>query len=231
MLKRKLIDFSLGKKSIFVLLFIFFSIFCYSQNINGQWERDINGNKVILIFNDGLFEFGTVSTNGTRNFPGFKAEYMASNNILTFLNSGGTGIYAESMKFQYQINGNILLLQALNANARVAMIEGRYTRMSNSRQTVPSDNRPLITIINNTGYTIWYVYVKPSSSNNWGDDILYSDQVLTNGQSVSVRLGQALNIVDKYDICIIDSDEDSYTKWNVTIKNNATITFTIRDLD
>jgi len=94
-----------------------------------------------------------------------------------------------------------------------------------------TDNRPTITIVNRTGYTIWYVYVSSSTSNNWGDDILYSDQVLTNGQSINVILGQPLNVTNRYDIRIIDLDGDSYTKWNVLVSNNATITFTFDDFD
>ena len=103
--------------------------------------------------------------------------------------------------------------------------------VTGSNQSSTTDNRPLITIINRTGFTIWYVYVSPTTSTSWGSDILRPDQVLTNGQSINIRLGQPLNQTNRYDIRIIDLDGDSYTKRNVLISNNATITFTFDDFD
>jgi len=102
---------------------------------------------------------------------------------------------------------------------------------NNSTQPNTTDNRPLITIINNTGYTVWYVYVTPSTADHWGDDLLRPDQVLRNGESVSIRLGQQLSVVNRYDIQLIDLDGDSYTKWDIIITPNARITFIFDDID
>ena len=85
-----------------------------------------------------------------------------------------------------------------------------------------------ITIVNRTGYTVWYVYVSPRASDTWGADLLGSD-VLPNGQSVRVPLPQSAN--NQYDIRIVDRDSDSYTKSNINVVPNQTIEFTIWDLD
>ena len=86
-----------------------------------------------------------------------------------------------------------------------------------------------ITIVNATGYTVWYVYVSPSDDTNWGLDLLDSDQVLPNGESFTYQLPRPLS--KAYDICLVDSDEDSYTKWNVNLSSGSVIIFTFDDYD
>lgn len=93
-----------------------------------------------------------------------------------------------------------------------------------------SGNVPTVRITNNTGYNIWYVYVSPTSSDAWGSDFL-GDDVLMRGQSISVRLPSPLNVQNRYDIMLEDSEGDTYTKANVLITPNATVEFTILDLD
>jgi len=90
---------------------------------------------------------------------------------------------------------------------------------------------PSITIENNTGYTIYYVYISETTSDSWGQDRLRSDQIISNGQSVSIQLTTPLSRVNKYDIRLLDSDGDEYTKFNVTVSNNSRIVFTKDDLD
>ena len=90
---------------------------------------------------------------------------------------------------------------------------------------------PPITIVNNTGYEVWFVLISPSSHDHWGRDRLASDQVLRNGQSVTVNLPYPINEENEYDIQLIDLDEDSYTKWNVRVSPNARIVFTFDDFD
>ena len=102
---------------------------------------------------------------------------------------------------------------------------------SSSGQTAATYNGPPVTIVNNTGYVIYYLYVSPATSDSWGEDRLAADQVIGNRETVSVRLPHAINEVNKYDIMIVDSDGDTYSKYNVTLTANGTVTFTIRDLD
>jgi len=90
---------------------------------------------------------------------------------------------------------------------------------------------PPVTIVNNTGYLILYVYISPTSSNRWGSDRLASNQVLPNRQSVTLRLPYMLNDTDRYDIMLEDEDGDSYTKFDVKVKANQQIVFTFNDID
>ena len=112
----------------------------------------------------------------------------------------------------------------LRANQRIEF------RLSDIDDTSPlfTASNSFITLINNTGYTIFYVYVSPSSSNNWGIDLLGEDVLLT-GNSVRVPLPENTN--EQYDIKLIDLDEDSYTRMNVRLVNNQQIEFTIMDID
>ena len=74
---------------------------------------------------------------------------------------------------------------------------------------------PSITIVNNTGYEVWYVYISQTTSSTWGDDFLDPNQVLRNGESATFTLPFPLNVVNRYDIHLIDLDGDSYTQWDV----------------
>jgi len=103
-------------------------------------------------------------------------------------------------------------------------------RQSGTQPQQPSGTQPAqITIVNNTGYTIWYVYISPSTESNWGSDRLGSNQTIRNGQSVTLNLPDPT--VTQYDIRIKDSDGDTYTKKNVRVTANSRIVFTFDDFD
>jgi len=90
---------------------------------------------------------------------------------------------------------------------------------------------PFVTIVNNTGYLVYYLYISPTTSDTWGEDRLASNQTLPNGQSVSVRLPYPLSVTDKYDIMLEDLDGDTYSKFNVTVMANSSIVFRFSDID
>jgi hypothetical protein len=89
---------------------------------------------------------------------------------------------------------------------------------------------PRVTIVNNTGYMVYYVYISQTATDDWEEDIM-GDDVLPNGDSVRVRLSYSLNVTNRYDIRLEDEDGDTYTKWNVLITPDSRIVFTISDLD
>ena len=99
-----------------------------------------------------------------------------------------------------------------------------------SSQTMPSGTQQTqLTIVNNTGYTIWYAYISPSTDNEWGPDRLAGDQIINNRESVTLNL--LLPVAERYDIMLEDSDGDTYTKGNLRITANTRIVFTFDDFD
>jgi len=94
-----------------------------------------------------------------------------------------------------------------------------------------AQNLPSITLVNNTGYTVWYVYISQTASDSWGNDWLASNEILRSGSAVTFTLPYPLNVVNRYDIKIVDSDGDSYTKWDVRVNANSRIVFTFDDFD
>jgi hypothetical protein len=93
------------------------------------------------------------------------------------------------------------------------------------------ESNPTLTIVNNTGGMIWFVYMSPSTDTTWGDDWLADDQVLPNGQSVTVILLYPLRTQNMYDIMLRDPDGNTYTKYGVTLTGNDMVIFNADDLD
>jgi hypothetical protein len=93
-----------------------------------------------------------------------------------------------------------------------------------------AQNRPSIKIINNTGFTIYYIFVSPASDEEWGEELLGED-FLEKDESFDAVLPLPLNQVSVYDIRLVDEDGDRYYKWGLTVTNNAWIVFTLDDLD
>jgi hypothetical protein len=93
-------------------------------------------------------------------------------------------------------------------------------------------NAMLVKIVNNTGYDVYMMYMNQSTSKNWGRDIMEKSEILENGDSYEVyHLPYPLDVVNHYDICLIDANGQSYTKLNVLITRNTQIVFTSQDLD
>ncbi|MCL2519507.1 MAG: hypothetical protein FWE37_00685 [Spirochaetaceae bacterium] len=86
-----------------------------------------------------------------------------------------------------------------------------------------------ITIVNRTGFTVFFVYFSPVADNYWGPNRLRSNQVLRNGQSVTLPLPHPLNVTNRYDFRLVDLDGDSYIKQNILVTNNSAIIFTFSD--
>ena len=95
----------------------------------------------------------------------------------------------------------------------------------------PVANGPPITIVNNTGYTVYYVRISSTASDSWGSDRLGSDEILNNGYAATVNLPYPIDVVNRYDIQLEDSDGDTYTKYNVLVTSGSRIIFTFDDFD
>ena len=97
-------------------------------------------------------------------------------------------------------------------------------------QSSQSAELPIITVVNNTGYTCYNLYLSPASTDNWEEDVL-GDNILENGKSIRVTLAYPLSRENIYDFMMVDLDGDSYTKWGVTLTENAEISFAFSDID
>jgi len=83
---------------------------------------------------------------------------------------------------------------------------------------------PSVTIVNNTGFDIYFLYVSHANSDGWEEDVL-GNNILENGNSIQVSLPRG----GRWDIKLEDEDGDSYTKYG--IKANSQTVFTLDDLD
>jgi hypothetical protein len=97
-------------------------------------------------------------------------------------------------------------------------------------QSAQSTNLPVITVVNNTGYRCYYLYLSPITTDDWEEELL-GDKILESGQGVRVTLEHPLSRENRYDFKMIDLDGDSYTKWNVLLTEGAVVIFTFDDLD
>ncbi|GHT80634.1 hypothetical protein FACS1894130_12080 [Spirochaetia bacterium] len=93
-----------------------------------------------------------------------------------------------------------------------------------------AQSSPRVTIVNNTGFTIYYIYISQTAADEWEEDVL-DDDVLLDGDSITVTLAYPLTVTNRYDIMLEDEDGDTYTKWDILITPDARIIFTIKDLD
>ena len=85
-----------------------------------------------------------------------------------------------------------------------------------------------VTISNDTGYNIWYVYISASNSDSWGSDRL-GDEVIMDGDSFDFCMpGFGNNCT--FDVKVVDSDGDSYVKMEVDLCDTGYLSFSLSDL-
>ena len=82
------------------------------------------------------------------------------------------------------------------------------------------------TLINNTSTTIAYIYVSPSASDEWGDDVLDED-VLEAGQQVNIVFpGGRVKAEDcSFDIKVVTTEGAEGKLSDVNLCQTRTVTF------
>ena len=88
---------------------------------------------------------------------------------------------------------------------------------------------PFITIVNNTGTAAFVVHISETTSDYWGEDWLKPTQIIRNTESITFQLQQPLNIINMYDLRLIDYVGNAYTKRNLVITGNNRIIFRTSD--
>jgi hypothetical protein len=92
-----------------------------------------------------------------------------------------------------------------------------------------AQNQPSVRIVNDTGEVIYFVYISPSESEEWGEDTL-GGEILEPGQTVTIPLPAPVGGGALYDVKL-GATYDHYTKYKITASNNARIVFTVNDLE
>ena len=85
------------------------------------------------------------------------------------------------------------------------------TLMAASAPTVGADSSLDFTLVNKTGYDIKAVHIGPSSSKDWGENIL--NETLANGESVAITFQPKAGRIAKWDFLVSwedESDPDVY---------------------
>ncbi len=88
-------------------------------------------------------------------------------------------------------------------------------------------NDTYVEVTNNTGFSIYFLYVSPDYSDTWEEDVLGED-VLLDGEIAHVDLSGYETTI--FDIRLEDEDGDTYTIWEVDTELED-IVVTLDDLD
>ena len=67
-------------------------------------------------------------------------------------------------------------------------------------------------LVNKTGYEIKHVYVSPSKSDDWEEDVLGKD-TLDDGESWNIKFSRSVRTC-KWDLKVIYADDDSSAVWH-----------------
>lgn len=79
---------------------------------------------------------------------------------------------------------------------------------------------------NKTGKTIKEVYISPTSTEDWGDDVLGDDDTLDTGDSTDITFSRR-ETANYWDILVVfrDGKESKWTKLNLSRITDLTISF------
>jgi len=93
---------------------------------------------------------------------------------------------------------------------------------------VTAQQLPIVIIVNNTGFTIHSIYISPTNSDAWGQDILRGGTLQKS--SYIYELPNPLSRESVYDIMLKSNEGVQFIKWDARISDNAQIIFTADDL-
>jgi len=172
------------------------------------------GNSGGPVFNNNFNVIG-VASHGLNNVP----QLIATGTVPQNVNFGAKSSNIEQiLKNSNPGYGNVNSIdEAVQATVEILSYPINVTSSESS-----------VRIVNKTGYAIHEVYIRPAGASNWGSDRLEST-IIRNGHSISVKLPSSAS--NRFDICLVDVDNDTYTKTNVAITPDGTIEFIFEDID
>ena len=118
----------------------------------------------------------------------------------------------------------------ISANTRIVITSDDLNPDGSPTTSVDSTiyNGPQqVTIVNNTGYLVLAVFTSPVISDIWGHNRLSINQVLNNGERITLNFPSSTG--NRFDLMLVDLDGDSYVKQNIQVSANSTIEFRFSD--
>ena len=83
-------------------------------------------------------------------------------------------------------------------------------------------------VVNNTSIVLTHVYVSPSDTSDWGDDIMGRD-VLNAGENVDVTFRKFDGTACLYDVQVVGQQGQSGVLYKVDLCSISTVTFSDRN--
>jgi hypothetical protein len=99
---------------------------------------------------------------------------------------------------------------------RVILVVSLALLLAGAASAFDPANLNSIEFANNTGFDIMYLFFSPGDSEYWGPDILGSERILYDGESLGFYLHYP-HSCDDFDFLAIDEDGDAYVIWDYTI--------------
>lgn len=92
-----------------------------------------------------------------------------------------------------------------------------------ARQTAAAEKPSTLTITfsNASDYIFNEIYISPTASDEWGEELLGSTQILKSNGSINVEI-PAYDF-DNYDVLVVDEDRDEYQFTRVPLQNGSEI--------
>lgn len=95
--------------------------------------------------------------------------------------------------------------------------------------SAPAESALDFKLINDTGYEINKVFIAPSKSDDWGDDVLGKGVRLADGQSANITFHPRAESVEHWDLQILFNDGE-YRYWrNLNLSTISEITVHYKD--
>jgi len=94
-----------------------------------------------------------------------------------------------------------------------------------------SEKVETVRVKNSTGYDGIYLIVSNVDNTHWDTNDVLGQDILHDGETKIINIPTPLNPKNRYDFRLVDEDDDTYSKYNVRIKSNSVIIFTVNDMD
>lgn len=100
----------------------------------------------------------------------------------------------------------------MNAIFSAGLVVAALSASFGATSAVAQQAKQDFVLVNRTGYELSHVFVSPTKSNDWEDDVLGQD-TLDDGQRVSIRFKRSVTSC-RWDLKVVYSVDDSSAVWS-----------------